>query len=79
MDRYRQALRECGLRVLFQMSAGDSSNLIDTPLASRLGQHRALFFHDEMAQPEKFRPYDLPPAAWVAEIRQRLASVAIVP
>jgi hypothetical protein len=71
----RQGMRECGLRVLFQMSASDSSQLLDTPLASRLGRHRALFFHDEMPQPEKFRPYDLPSLGCVREIQQRLVPV----
>jgi hypothetical protein len=68
----RQGLRECGLRVLFQMSAADSSHLLDNPLASKLGRNRALFFHDEMAAPEKFRPYGLPSLAWLAEVKQRL-------
>ena len=49
------------MRVLFQMSAADSSNLIDSPLASRLGQHRALYHTEDRAQPEKFRPYGPPP------------------
>jgi hypothetical protein len=70
----RQGMRECGLRVLFQMSASDSSQLIDMPLASRLGRHRALFFHDEMPQPEKFRPYDLPSLAWLRGLRDKLRS-----
>ncbi len=66
----RQGLRECGLRVLFQMSAADSSQLLDSPAASKLGRNRALFFHDEMAQPEKFRPYGLPSLEWLAEIKK---------
>src|SRR5262249_17833521 len=40
----RAGLRECGQRVLFQMSAADSSHLLDSPLASRLGQNRALYY-----------------------------------
>ena len=56
----RQGLRECGYRVVFQMNAADSSHLLDSPAASKLGRNRALLFHDEMAQPEKFRPYGLP-------------------
>ena len=68
----RQGLRECGQRVLFQMSAADSSHLLDSPLASRLGQNRALFYTEEMAQAEKFRPYGLPSLAWVSEIKERL-------
>src|SRR5262249_26222885 len=50
----RQALREFDQRVLFQMSAADSSNLIDTPQASKLGLHRALFFSEDRGQAEKF-------------------------
>src|SRR5207302_2239231 len=60
----RQAMREFGMRVLFQMSANDSSNLIDTPQASRLGQHRAYSHHEEEGRLEKFRPYSLPPDSW---------------
>ena len=44
-------------RVLFQMSANDSSNLIDSPAASRLGANRAVFFSEESGVAEKFRPY----------------------
>jgi hypothetical protein len=69
----RQGLRECGQRVLFQMNAADSSNLLDSPLASRLGRNRALFATDETAQPEKFRPYGLPSLAWLNEVKRRLA------
>jgi DNA segregation ATPase FtsK/SpoIIIE, S-DNA-T family len=53
----RQALREFQMRVLFQMSAADSSTLIDSPLASKLGLHRAYFYTEDMGQLEKFRPY----------------------
>jgi hypothetical protein len=74
----RQGLRECGLRVLFQMSAADSSHLLDSPLASKLGRNRALFFHDEMAQPEKFRPYGLPSLSWLTEVKHRVLSSALV-
>ena len=48
------------MRVLFQMSAADSSNLIDIPVASKLGVNRALFHSEDRGQPEKFRPYGLP-------------------
>ncbi len=69
----RPGLRECGQRVLFQMSAADSSHLLDSPLASRLGRNRALYHTDELAQPEKFRPYGLPSPDWLAQVKQRLA------
>jgi hypothetical protein len=68
----RPLLREFGLRVLFQMSATDSSTLMDSPAASKLGRHRALFLHEEQERPEKFRPYGLPPAAWLADACEAL-------
>jgi DNA segregation ATPase FtsK/SpoIIIE, S-DNA-T family len=70
----RAGLRECGQRVLFQMSAADSSHLLDSPLASRLGRNRALYYTDEMGQPEKFRPYGLPSLAWVAEVKRQCSA-----
>jgi len=66
----RQAMREFELRVLFQMSATDSSVLIDTPLAGKLGLHRALFHSEDQGKLEKFRPYGLPPETWLAEVRK---------
>jgi hypothetical protein len=68
----RQALREFEIRVLFQMSANDSSTLIDSPAASKLGEHRALFFSEEEGKIEKFRPYAVPDEAWLAQVRSRL-------
>ena len=62
----RAALREFEMRVLFQMSPGDSSNLIDSPIASRLGANRALFSNEEEGRVEKFRPYGVPSAEWLA-------------
>ena len=61
----RQMLKEFGQRILFQMSAADSSNLLDTPAASRLGRNRALLTQEEQDRPEKFRPYGLPGLEWV--------------
>ncbi|MFL5341578.1 MAG: FtsK/SpoIIIE domain-containing protein [Gemmataceae bacterium] len=74
----RTMLRECTQRVLFQMSPTDSSHLIDSPAASRLGRNRALFHREEQDRPEKFRPYGLPPAEWLAwakeQLRKRVAA-----
>ena len=56
----RASMRQFDHRILFQMSASDSSNLIDSPLANRLGLHRALHFSEEQGTLEKFRPYELP-------------------
>jgi hypothetical protein len=68
----RQLMREFEMRVLFQMSAADSANLIDTPLASKLGVHRALFHNEEQGVPEKFRPYGLPTEEWLAWVKEQL-------
>ena len=38
-----QILREFEMRVLFQMSPTDSGHLLDSPRASKLGEHRASF------------------------------------
>src|SRR5262249_29931575 len=61
----RAQLREFGMKVLFQMSPTDSSTLMDTPAASRLGRNRALFLTEEHERPEKFRPYGLPSPEWL--------------
>src|SRR4029079_3109872 len=68
----RTSLREFDHRVLFQMSANDSSNLIDSPAANKLGFHRALAFSEEQGVLEKFRPYALPPKGWLEEVAARL-------
>ena len=67
----RASLREFEMRILFQMSPNDSSTLIDTPAAGRLGFHRALFSYEEEGRLEKFRPYGLPPDDWWEWVRQR--------
>jgi hypothetical protein len=61
----RQTLRDLEMRVLFQMSGTDSSNLMDSPAASRLGVHRAILYSEEQGQFEKFRPYCLPTNEWL--------------
>lgn len=65
----RRLLREFSMRIVFQMSAEDSANLIDTPAASKLGQHRAFFYDEEEGQLDKFRPYGLPSAEWLAWVQ----------
>ena len=75
----RRALREFGMRVAFQMSAEDSSNLIDTPAASKLGSHRALFFSEEGGRLEKFRPCGFPSEAWLASVGAHWRGVTAAP
>ena len=53
----RNTLREFDWKVLFQMSPADSSSLIDSPAASRLGTNRGLLHSEELGMLEKFRPY----------------------
>jgi hypothetical protein len=73
----RASMREVGMRIVFQMGVGDSSNLIDTPAASKLGMHRALFFSEEDGRLEKFRPYGVPPEEWLDDVRDRLRATAL--
>ncbi len=62
----QKTLREFGMRILFQMSGSDSSELIDTPAAAKLGLYRGLLFVEEEGTVEKFRPYALPDAGRMA-------------
>ncbi len=68
----RQTIREFDHRVLFQMSASDSSTLIDSPAANQLGFHRALLYSEEQGGIEKFRPYAALRDDWLADVAQRL-------
>ncbi|MFM7034953.1 MAG: FtsK/SpoIIIE domain-containing protein [Planctomycetia bacterium] len=68
----RGAIKEFELRTVFQMSGTDSSQLIDSPAASRLGPQRALFIHEETGTLEKFRPYAFPSPEWLATVSRRL-------
>jgi hypothetical protein len=68
----RNSLRELEWKALFQMSATDSSTLIDAPTASRLGFHRALLANEESGLLEKFRPYAFPDEQFLAMISGHL-------
>ncbi|HEV2292853.1 MAG TPA: FtsK/SpoIIIE domain-containing protein [Tepidisphaeraceae bacterium] len=68
----RNNMREFDTRILFQMSASDSSNLIDSPLANKLGMHRALAYSEEQGIMEKFRPYALPDPGWLEHVGEKL-------
>jgi energy-coupling factor transporter ATP-binding protein EcfA2 len=70
----RRDLREFEQRVLFQMGVTDSSTLIDSPSASRLGLNRALYAAEELSAPEKFRPYRLPGDAWLTTVAAQLGA-----
>lgn len=64
----RNSLREFSWRALFQVSATDSSTLIDSPAASKLGPQRALLHQEDAGTQEKFRPYAFPTGSWIARI-----------
>ena len=65
----RESVREFDAKVLFQMSANDSSVLIDSPAANRLGFYRGLLASEEQGTLEKFRPYGLPDAPFLDRLR----------
>lgn len=69
----RQTIREFDHRILFQMSASDSSTLIDSPIANQLGFHRALLYSEEQGGLEKFRPYAALTDDWLADVARRLS------
>ena len=63
----RKAMSEWEMRVVFQMSANDSASLVDSPRATNLGLHRALFYNERESTLETFRPYAAPDSGWLDE------------
>ncbi len=55
----RQSLRDIELRILMQMSASDSNQLIDSNAANRLDRYVVLIQDDIEGKPIKFRPFEL--------------------
>jgi len=70
-------LREFVLRVVLQMSAQDSRNLVDVEAASKLGPHQALYCNEEEGRLERFRPYALPSDDWLRLAGERLRTKAL--
>ncbi len=66
----RMTLREFEMRVAFQMSAADSSSLLDNPAAAKLRQHRGLLASEDLGTLEKFRPYGAPTNEWLETVRK---------
>ncbi|HEY3395080.1 MAG TPA: FtsK/SpoIIIE domain-containing protein, partial [Lacipirellulaceae bacterium] len=66
----RMTLREFEMRVAFQMSAADSSSLLDNPAAAKLRQHRGLLASEDLGTLEKFRPYGVPSDVWLDSVKQ---------
>jgi DNA segregation ATPase FtsK/SpoIIIE, S-DNA-T family len=68
----RQSMQDFEMRVLFQMNGNDSSSLMDSPEASRLGVHRAILYDEGQGLVEKFRPYGLPSNEFLAWVKKQL-------
>jgi hypothetical protein len=68
----RKAVSEFEMRVIFQMSQNDSAALVDSPAASNLGLHRALFYNEHEGYLETFRPYAMPTRQWIEEAAAEL-------
>ena len=56
------------------MSAADSTSLVDSPAAGRIGEQRAVFYRDDLGTQVKFRPYGRPTADWLAWVAERLSA-----
>ena len=63
----RRMITDFGLRAGGVMSADDSQNFFDDPIASKIDKaHRVIFFDEERpGQLDKFRPYSMPPREWL--------------
>ncbi len=69
----RTVLREFDMRVLFQMSGADSSEICDSTAASNLGLHKAMLAVQSDGSIEKFRPYSAPDLEYLEELKGKLA------
>jgi DNA segregation ATPase FtsK/SpoIIIE, S-DNA-T family len=80
LDRWlsRQSLKEFEQRILFAMNASDSSQLIESPAAAKLGPHRALLYREETGATTKFRPYGPPSEQWLQQVRAQLTAAEVV-
>ena len=54
----RSAMREIEIRLLMQMGANDSTNLIESVAASRLGENVMLVHDEATGQSQGFRPFE---------------------
>nr|MBA2479958.1 cell division protein FtsK [Planctomycetota bacterium] len=70
----RRSLRDFDQRILFQMSAADSTELVDDDGASRLGLHTALVAAQGEGRREKFRPFALPGPEFLARLAAALTA-----
>jgi len=71
----RTKLREFQMRVVLQIGEDDSTQLIDTKAASKIGPHRAFFYNEEEGHLEKFRPFALPEEEWILDIGEKFKRI----
>ncbi len=68
----RTAMREIEIRLLMQMGANDSTNLIESVAASRLGENVMLVHDEATGQDQGFRPFDFETLSelskWVTQV-----------
>ena len=68
----RRTMREFDMKILFQMSASDSSELIDDTAANSLGLYGALLSVESEGVVEKFRPYAVPDKSVLEKIKEAI-------
>ena len=73
----REQLNRFEQRVLFAMNVNDSSSLVDSPLAGRLGENRALLYRGDTGTLEKFRPFSPPPDKWLENLMSSTATSSV--
>ena len=64
----RDQMNQFEHRILFAVNANDSSSLVDSPLAGRLGENRALLYRGDTGTLEKFRPFSPPTSSWLSQL-----------
>ena len=69
----RRSERQFDMRIVFQMSEDDSLGIIESPSAAKLGANRALYYSEEEATIEKFRPFSLGSEEWIKTIAKNLS------
>ncbi|MEM7576038.1 MAG: FtsK/SpoIIIE domain-containing protein [Planctomycetota bacterium] len=69
----RRDLREFDSRVLFQMSANDSAQIMDSTDANELGGFRALLQREDRGTVSRFRPYGPISRSWLDAACERLS------
>lgn len=75
----RGMLSELNHRILFPMNASDSSQLMDSPEATRLGPLRAIYYRSDIGTFEKLRPFATPDEDWLRYVAEALQRTDFLP